>query len=172
MILELSKNEYLSKMRVGDPKHQREVFNERFQETSTCGMAMQIPSGVVSEVSLQDFERRVGKISTRYHKTTMRMEEGRNTGRQYPGRPCPSGCVDTTKVFCIGVGGFSERQECDQNIRHASGTEEELLGAAFLGERILCECRRTGRGPIPVICAVATEKRPNHRATQVVEKVI
>ena len=101
MNCKVPKNEYLSKMWVGDPKHQREVFDDRFQKTSTCGMAMQIPSGVVSKVSFQGFERRIRKISSRYHKTTMRMEEGRNTGRQYPGRPCPSGCVDTTKVFGI-----------------------------------------------------------------------
>ena len=106
MICKLPRTEYLSKMWVGDPRHQREVFNERFQETSTCGMAMQIPSGVVSEVSLQGFERRSRKIGSRYHKATMRMEEGRNTGRQYPGRPYPSGSFGTAEVFCVRVGGF------------------------------------------------------------------
>lgn len=172
MISMLPKKEYLSKMWVGDPKHQREVFNERFQETSTCGMGMQIPPGLVSQVSLQDSERRSRKISSRYHKATMRMEEGGNTGRQYPSRPYPSGCVDATEVFRIRVGGFCERQECDQDIRQASGTEASVLGSAFLGERILCQYRRTGRGPNQEICTVATKKRPNHRATQVMEKVI
>ena len=171
MISKLPKNEYLSKMWVGDAKHQREVFNERFQETSTCSMGMQIPPSLVSEVSLQDFERRSRKISSRYHKATMRMEKGRNTGRQYPSRPYPSGSVDTTEVFRIRVGGFSERQECDQNIRQASGTEAPVLGSAFLGERILCQYRRTGRRANQEICSVAAKKRPNHRPAQVVEKV-
>ena len=65
-------------------------------------MAMQIPSNLLSEVSLQDFERRSRKISSRYHKATLRAEEGRDTGRQ----------------------------ECDQNRRYAPGAEAVVLGWA------------------------------------------
>ena len=65
MIPELPKNEYLTKMWVGDPKHQREVFDGRFQKVSTRGMGMQIPFGLVSEVSIQDFERGYRQISSR-----------------------------------------------------------------------------------------------------------
>ena len=172
MILELPKNEYLTKMWVGDPKHQREVFDGRFQKASTRSMGMQIPSGVVSEVSIQDFERGYRQISSRDHKATVRMEEGGDLGWQCTDRPHPFGFVDTAEVFGFRVGRISERQECNQDVRYASRAEAAVLGTTFLGERVLRQHSRSGRGGNPQICAVAVEKRSNHRSTQVMEKVM
>jgi hypothetical protein len=172
VILELPENEYLTKMWVGDPNHQREVFNGRFQKVSTRGMGMQIPSGLVSEVSIQDFERGYRQISSRDHKATVRVDEGGNPGWQCTDRPHPFGFIDTAEVFSFRVGRVSERQECNQDFRYASGVAEAVLGTTFLVERILCQYRRTRRGANPEICTVAIKKRPNHRANQVMEKVI
>ena len=123
MILELPKNEYLTKMWVGEPNHQREVFNGRFQKVSTRGMGMQIPSGLVSEVSIQDFKRGYRQISSRDHKATVRVEEGGNSCWQCADRPHPFGFVDTAEVFGFRVGWISERQECNQHFRYASSPE-------------------------------------------------
>lgn len=46
------------KIWVGDPKYQKEVFNERFQGISTCGLAIQIPYSTVSEVPIQNIQGR------------------------------------------------------------------------------------------------------------------
>ena len=51
-------------MQGGGPKHQKEVFDERFQEISTPSLAMQIPYSLVFEVSIQNFERRGWGIGT------------------------------------------------------------------------------------------------------------
>ena len=171
MILELPKNEYLTKMWVGDPKHQREVFDGRFQKVSTRSMGMQIPSGLVSEVSLQDFEWGCGQISSRDHQATVRVEEGRDFGWQCTDRPHPFGLVDTAEVFGFRVRRVCERQECNQDFRYASRAEAAVLGQTFLGERVLCQHSRSGRGPNPQVCAVAVKKRSNHRSTQAMERV-
>ena len=42
--------EYLIEILGGDPKHQKEVFNERFQEISTRSLPMQIPYTVGAPV--------------------------------------------------------------------------------------------------------------------------
>lgn len=172
MIPKLPKYEYLTKMWVGDPKHQREVFDGRFQEVSTRGMGMQIPSGLVSEVSIQDFKRGYRQISSRDHKATVRVEEGGDPGWQCTDRPYPFGFVDTAEVFSFRVGRVSERQECNQDFRYASRAEAAVLGTTFLGERVLCQHSRPRRGGDPQICAVAVKKRPSHRSTQFMEKVM
>ena len=51
-------------MQGGGPRHQKGVFDERFQEISTRSSAMQIPYSLVSEVSIQNFERRGWGIAT------------------------------------------------------------------------------------------------------------
>ena len=55
------------KIWVGDPKYQKEVFNERFQGISTCGLAIQIPYSTVSEVPIQNIQ---GRKWPPYHKST------------------------------------------------------------------------------------------------------
>ena len=130
-------------MWVGDPKHRREVFNERFQKTITCDMGMQIPSRLVSEVSIQDIGGGDWQIGSGYHQATVQLEGCGDFGRQCTNRPYPFGVMDTPKVFCFRVCRFSEGKECDQDIRYASCTEEAVLGAAFLVERVLREHGRS-----------------------------
>jgi hypothetical protein len=135
VIYNVFEKEYLSKMWVGDPKHQREVFNERFQKAITCGMGMQIPSGLVSEVSIQDIGGGDREIGSGYHQATMQLEGCADFGRQCAKRPYPFGVIDTPKVFCFKVCRFSEGKECDQDIRYASCTEEAVLGRHFWSKR-------------------------------------
>ena len=120
MIFDLPKNEYLTKMWLGDPNHQREVFNGRFQKVSTCGMGMQIPSGLVSEVSIQDFERGHRQISSRDHKATVRVEEGGDFSWQCTDRPDPFGFVDTAEVFGGRSGEDVVKANCYQKVREKS----------------------------------------------------
>jgi hypothetical protein len=159
-------------MRVGDPKHQGEVFDGRFQEVSTRGMGMQIPHCLVSEVSVQDSDRGAGTVCSGDPAATVRMEEGRDPSGQCADRPHPSGAIDTAEVCGFRAGGVSERQECDQDLRSASGAQATVLGTAFLGERILCEHSGSGRGADPQICALAVEERSNHGSAQAMEEVI
>ena len=172
MIHKLPKNEYLSKMRVGDPRHQREVFGGRFQEVSTRGMGMQIPHCLVSEVPVQASDRGAGAVCSRYHQATVRVEESRDRCGQCANRPHPFGVVDTAEALGIGIGGFSEGQECDQNLRYASGAEAPVLGEAFLGKGILCQHGRLGRGANSQVCSVAIEQGSNHGSAQNMEEMI
>jgi hypothetical protein len=90
-----TKNKYLLKIWVGDPKDQKEVFNESVQEVSTRGMGMQIPRCMVPEVSVPDSEGATRANCTRDHQAVVRMEEGGDPGRQCPDRPYPSGTERT-----------------------------------------------------------------------------
>jgi hypothetical protein len=63
----------------------------------------------VSQVSLRDFERGYGQISSRDHKATVRLEEGGDFSWQCTDRPDPFGFVDTAEVFGFRVGRVSER---------------------------------------------------------------
>ncbi len=45
---------------MGDPKYQKEVFNERFQQISTRSMVMQMPYCLVSKVPTHDLMENSG----------------------------------------------------------------------------------------------------------------
>ena len=71
-----TKNKYLLKIWVGDPRDQKEVFNESVQEISTRGMGMQIPRRMVPEVSIPDSDGATRPNGARDHQAVVRMEEG------------------------------------------------------------------------------------------------
>ena len=79
-----TKKEYLHKLQGGDPKRQKEVFNETVQQVSTCSMAMQIPCSLVSEIPVPSSERRAWAIAQEYPKAIMRVEADRDSGGEHP----------------------------------------------------------------------------------------
>ena len=128
---------------MGDPKHRKEASNESVQKINTCGLGMQIPCGVVPEVSIQDTERGGGKVSTGYHTTVVQLEADRDSGRQCTDRPYTSGDRISAEILSSRSGRISEGKKCNKAIRSACGVEEAILGPAFLGKRVL----RKHRGP-------------------------
>ena len=60
-------------------------------------------------------------------------------------RACDIG--NCAEVFSIRSDGNVEGKDSDQDVSEISGDEEEaVLGESFLGERVLCEHDRVGRG--------------------------
>ncbi len=50
------------------------VVNERYKEVITCCMGMQIPFGMLSKVSIQDFKRRSWWVCARYNQTAAAID--------------------------------------------------------------------------------------------------
>ena len=105
-------------------------------------MGMQIPSCLVPQISVLHSQRSHREVCKGHNPATVRMEEDRNRRGERPCGPYPSDSFGSPEIFDIRGGRISERQERNQNFRFASGTEKEILGAAFLGEGILREHRR------------------------------
>ena len=140
----LERSESLLKMTVGDPDHRKEANRARFQKAITCGLGLQIPPRLVSQVPLPNTKGRGGQEHARDHPSVESTKGVGNTGGQRAEGPYPLGDVDSTQIGCVICGGISEGQERHRNIRPVCQTEAAVLGATLLGPRILREHSGSG----------------------------
>jgi hypothetical protein len=74
-------------------------------------------------------------------------------------RPCAHVVIDPAEVFGICGGGVYQGEERDSDRASVHGSSEELCGAEFLGEGLLCIDGRSRRGTDPQIHLRARERR-------------
>jgi hypothetical protein len=80
------------------------------------------------------------------------------TGKPPAARSCAH-VIDPAEVFGICGGGVYQGEERDSNCASVYGSSEELCGAEFLGEGLLCIDRRSRQGTDPQIHRRARERR-------------
>lgn len=92
-----------------------------------------------TEVSVQGFDRRGKRKAQGDIERIVRMARDNNIGRSNKGRSCSYISVGTAEAFSISRNEDTEGKECRVFGEGISGTGQEILGDAYLGEGILCK---------------------------------
>ena len=95
-----------------------------------------------NEVSILYVGGRDKRVSQRGNKPDMRRYGSDDLGRRDKQRAYPSVCISSTKIFPCGSDEENKRNKLREALPGVSEAEEDILGEAFLGERIFCEFSR------------------------------
>jgi len=101
---------------------------------------------------------------------TMRVAGDNDTGRGNKGRSCAYIFVCTAEAFTLAGNENTQREECRVFGEGISRTGEEILGAAYLGERILCKYGGDKRRNNTGIYKKAAGRRRKRRTAKIVER--
>ena len=97
--------------------------------------------------------------------------DGSNANRRsdMPGSYTPV-CRYPTETFCVACDADIEGKECRAVKERVSGIDEEVLGDAYLGERIFCNDGGVGQRNDSKICQKPTGRADTRRTTRAMER--
>ena len=116
------------------------------QKASALAVRVQVSYRVLPEVALSNLQRRGGTL---YPSGTARVVSAQRgcggAGTEYPAGSYPSGGVDSAEIRGVGLHGVSEREAGIAVVPPIRTLGQAVLGAAFVGDGVLCQYHRVGR---------------------------
>ena len=129
-------------------------------------MALSIPLGMGSEVSVSDVTRAGRKRGAKVRDGILSATGLRNSGTERSARSCALTGEGAAEAIDLGGDGRPERTYCDPIVYAVSeSAQEAVLGESFLGQRLLRGYGRTEQRYDPKIRKVPRKRRAESGAT-------
>ena len=131
---------------------------------------MRISFCVGTEISVQGVDRGDKRKAQGNTERAMRMARDNDIGGSDKGRSCSYVFVGTSETFSVARDEDIEGEERRVFGERISRTGEEILGNAYLGERVLCKYSRNKRRNNQGIYKKAAGRRRKGRPAAIVER--